>query len=147
MNVWIPPVQFAAWFAVQQTAARWGGRRRPGPAEIATGVALAGAAALGGADALRRFIVRGTTWHPWDVDGATRLVTDGPNAWSRNPMYAGLALGLLGTGLVSGRPWTALAALGFVGTVTPQIRREEAALGRLFGDDWHAYAATVRRWV
>ena len=62
-------------------------------------------------------------------------------------MYAGMALVLVGSGLLSGRPWTALAAGGLAATLTPQIEREEAALAGLFGEEWTAYARRVRRWV
>lgn len=148
MNVLIPPVQAALWLAAQQWAARRCDRTpTASPVTRVAGGLLLAASAAGGVDALRRFLVRGTTWHPWDVDGATHLVTDGPNALSRNPMYAGMALGLVGTGLLTGRPWPALAAAGFVATITPQVRREEAALERIFGDAWRAYARRVRRWV
>lgn len=147
VNVLIPPVQATLWFGVQQWAAhRWG--RTPASRPLrATGAALVTIAATGGVDALRRFITHGTTWHPWDLGSATHLVTDGPNAVSRNPMYAGLALGLVGTGLLTGLLWPALAGVGFAGTVTPQIRREEAALATTFGPAWDAYARRVRRWV
>lgn len=147
MNVLIPPVQTALWLGAQQWAARRWGRAPASPVlRVVGGVLVAGAAA-GGADAVRRFVTRGTTWHPWDLDHSTHLVTDGPNAVSRNPMYAGLALGLVGTGLLTGRPWPALAGAGLMATVTPQIRREEAALERRFGDEYRAYARRVRRWV
>ncbi len=147
VNVLIPPVQATLWFGVQQWAAhRWGRTPASHPLRV-TGAALVTIAAAGGVDALRRFITHGTTWHPWDLDSATHLVTDGPNAVSRNPMYAGLALGLVGTGLLTGRLWPALAGVGFAGTVTPQIRREEAALAATFGPAWDAYARRVRRWV
>ena len=148
MNVLIPPVQTALWLAAQQWAARRGDRTpsAASPALRVAGAALLAVSAAGGADALRRFLARGTTWHPWDLR-STHLVTDGPNAVSRNPMYAGMALGLVGTGFLTGRPWPALAAAGFVATVTPQVRREEAALARLFGAQWDDYARRVRRWV
>lgn len=151
MNLLIPPVQTALWLAGQQAAARWVGGRPGSPAGVpalrAAGGVLLAVAAAGGVDALRRFLVRGTTWHPWDLDSSSHLVTDGPNAVSRNPMYAGMALGLAGTGLLTGRPWPALAAAGFLATVTPQVRREEAALAATFGPAWEVYAQRVRRWV
>lgn len=147
MRVLIPPVQTALWLGAQQWAARRfdTGRRSRG-LQVVGGVLVA-AAAAGGVDALRRFLVKGTNWHPWTLDESTHLVTDGPNALSRNPMYAGMALGLVGTGFLTGRPWPGLAGVGLLATVTPQVRREEAALAETFGDAWHAYAARVRRWV
>lgn len=147
MNLLIPPAQAVLWWGAQQWAARrFASGRRSVALRALGGVAVAGAAA-GGVDALRRFLASGTTWHPWELGTSTHLVTEGPNAFSRNPMYAGLALGLAGTGLLTGRAWPALAALGMVATVTPQILREEASLAATFGEAWDAYAARVPRWV
>jgi len=144
----VPPVQTALWALAQHAVAR--GlleRRRPG--RLAKGLAVAcfaaGAASAGGASS--RFRERGTTWEPWAPETSTALVTDGPNAVTRNPMYVGMALVLVGSGLLSGRPWTALAAGGLVATLTPQVQREEAALAGLFGEEWTAYSRRVRRWV
>lgn len=143
----IPPVHTAAWLGVQQAVASVGGRRRPGPVAATVGVAVIGGAVVFGVDALRRFVQRDTSWHPWDPERATTLVTDGPNSVSRNPMYAAMGLGLVGTGLLSGRPWTAAFALGPPLTLARQIRREEAALAALFGDEWRDYAARTPRWL
>lgn len=114
----IPPLQTAPWLAAQQAAG-----------------------------SLRRFLAVGTTWHPHRPSAATRLVTDGPNAVTRNPMYLAMTLGLAGTGLLSGRSWTAVAAAGLATTLTPQIEREEAALAELFGAQWRAYTTRVPRWL
>lgn len=143
----IPPVQAALWLGVQQAAAGRGGRRRPGPVAATVGVCLIGAAVAFGVDSLRRFVQRDTSWHPWNPEHATTLVTDGPNALSRNPMYAAMALGLVGTGLASGRPWTAVFALGLPASLTCQVRREEGALASVFGQAWHEYAARTPRWL
>ena len=148
MPVLVPPVQTALWALAQHVVAR--GlleRRRPGT--LAKGLAVAcfaaGAASAGGASS--RFRARGTTWEPWAPETSSALVTDGPNAVTRNPMYAGMALVLVGSGLLSGRPWTALAAGGLLATLTPQVEREEAALAGLFGEEWTAYSRRVRRWI
>lgn len=142
-----PPVQTALWLAAQQATAHVLGRRPRGPVATAAGVALLGTAAVGGLDSLRRFVQRDTTWHPWEPEAATLLVTDGPNAVTRNPMYVAMALGLVATGLLSGRPWTSAAAFGLMATLTPQITREEAAMQKLFGAQWNAYTARVPRWL
>lgn len=143
---WYPPVQAILWLAAQQASAGILGRRHPGPVATTVGAALIGTAGIVGLDTLRRFVRRGTTWHPWQPESASHLVTDGPNAYSRNPMYAAMALGLVGAGLLSGRSWTAAAALGLMTTLTPQIEREEQALDTLFGAHWRAYTARVPRW-
>lgn len=146
----IPPVQTALWLAAQQLAARLGpgsDRRRVTAGTAAAGGLLISIAGAAGLDALCRFLTRGTTWHPHRPQAATVLVTDGPNAITRNPMYLAMVLGLVGTGLLSGRPWTAVAAVGLAATLTPQIEREEAALAELFGDEWRTYSARVPRWL
>jgi protein-S-isoprenylcysteine O-methyltransferase Ste14 len=146
--VLVPPVQTALWALTQHVVAR--GllqRRRPGTLEKGFALACfaAGAASAGGASS--RFRERGTTWEPWAPETTSALVTDGPNAITRNPMYVGMALVLVGSGLLSGRPWTALAAGGLLATLTPQVEREEAALAGLFGEEWTAYSRRVRRWI
>jgi len=147
MPLLVPPVQTALWAAAQQVVARSLGDRRRDRLATVAGVACVAAGGATAAGALTRFSERRTTWEPWAPEQSTSLVTDGPNAVSRNPMYLGMALGLVGTGLLSGRPGTSLAAVGLMTTLTPQIRREEAALARLFGDDWTAYTQRVRRWL
>lgn len=148
MPVLVPPVQTALWAVAQQVAARaLGDRRPPGALQKAAGVACLATGAASAAGAVSRFSQRRTTWEPWAPEQTTALVTDGPNAVSRNPMYIGMALGLVGTGLLSGRPVTTLAAAGLMATLTPQVHREEAALAQLFGDEWTAYTRRVRRWL
>ncbi|QZY29979.1 methyltransferase family protein [Nocardioides coralli] len=148
MPVLVPPVQTALWAVGQQVAARaLGGRRRPGRLSAAAAVTCIGVGAATAATAVRRFTGAGTTYEPWEPERASVLVTDGPNAFTRNPMYLGLTLVLVGNGLLTGRPATCLAAAGLVTTLTPQIRREEAALAGIFGPEWTAYSGRVRRWL
>ncbi len=72
-----------------------------------------------------------------------RLVTHGPYAYMRHPMYLGLLLAALG-GLLLYRTWTlvfllsnALAVIAFRG------RREEQALAAEFGEQWQEYCRRV----
>ncbi|MCB1854547.1 MAG: isoprenylcysteine carboxylmethyltransferase family protein [Pseudomonadales bacterium] len=76
------------------------------------------------------------------------LVTGGVYRISRNPMYLGMTLVLLGCGLTVG----ALSALAippvFALIVEARfIRPEEQFLGELFPDEYPAYCARVRRWL
>jgi len=76
-----------------------------------------------------------------------RLVTTGPFAWCRNPMYLGHILFLLGLTLSL---QSALAALITVGTAIwfhLRVRRDEKRLGEHFGQPYLDYRARVRRWV
>ncbi len=79
---------------------------------------------------------------------ASRLVTTGPFAWTRNPIYLGNTLLLAGLGFVTPVRWfipLALAAAFAVDRLA--IRREEAHLRARFGDAWDAYACSVPRWI
>lgn len=75
------------------------------------------------------------------------LVTTGPYAVSRNPMYVGWALIQLGIGLTAGSGWV-LATLPFVGAaVHREVLQEEVRLGERFGDEYRRYCATVGRYL
>jgi protein-S-isoprenylcysteine O-methyltransferase Ste14 len=79
---------------------------------------------------------------------ATALVTHGPFRFSRNPIYLGNTVVLLGLGAASANPWFVPAAIAAaLLTQRLAIVREEAHLAALFGDAWTAYAARVRRWL
>ncbi len=80
--------------------------------------------------------------------GADALITSGPFHWSRNPIYLGNTLVMLGMALFLGAPWFAalgLAAAAFVQHLA--IRREEAHLAQRFGEAWRNYAARTPRWL
>ena len=79
---------------------------------------------------------------------ATALVTTGPFALSRNPIYLANSLLLAGAGLAFTNLWLLLAALAQAWLVSRlAIRREEVHLAIRFGDAWMAYAANVPRWL
>ena len=80
--------------------------------------------------------------------GATRLITDGPFRFSRNPIYVGNTLLVAGAGLAFGVAWLIPAALaGAVATGRLAIAREEQHLALRFGAAWSAYAARTPRWL
>jgi protein-S-isoprenylcysteine O-methyltransferase Ste14 len=88
----------------------------------------------------------GTTVRP--DRGTDHLVTDGPFAFSRNPIYVAGTLLVLGIGLVWGSAWHLL--LAFLAAFTVQklaIEREERHLQARFGATYVAYAGRVRRWL
>lgn len=79
---------------------------------------------------------------------ATNLITTGPFAWSRNPIYVANTVLVMGAGLYFGNVW--LAGLAFVAAFLTQklaIEREEKHLAAKFGDAWQGYAKRVRRWL
>ena len=79
---------------------------------------------------------------------ATALVTHGPFALSRNPIYLGNTLLLFGAGLAFGIAWFIPAAiLAAALTAHFAIAREEAHLNARFGREWREYRLRVNRWV
>ena len=79
---------------------------------------------------------------------ATALLTHGPFRISRNPIYLGNTLFLLGLGFAFDNFWFIPAAIG--GAVAVHflaIAREETHLDAKFGDDWKDYAQKVPRWI
>ena len=79
---------------------------------------------------------------------ATALVTSGPFAWSRNPIYLGNTLAMAGAALAFGNPWFLPAGLVAAVAVTHlAIKREEAHMTASFGAAWAAYAQRTGRWL
>lgn len=119
-------------------AAPW---NRIGALPIATGLLVAAAA-------ITRFRQSGTTLNPMEPGKASHLVTDGIFRVSRNPMYLGLSLLLLGWALWLGSasPWFVLPVFVLL-IYLAQILPEERALQALFGDSYLEYRRTVARWL
>lgn len=103
------------------------------------GLYLAGMAALGPAyDVSSTFGAR--------VHEGQRLITWGPYAIVRHPMYAGLAIATVG-GLVLYRTWTSLVYVVALPVLVIRARREDAALADSFGADSADYRNRVPGWV
>ena len=114
---------------------------------LLAGAVAAGSATLAAAT-VRRFGVAGTTVDPTQPARATVLVTEGPNALTRNPMYVGLAGLLVAHAIARGGLRTWLPVAGFVALVDRlQVRHEEEALRAAFGEAYDDYCAHVRRWL
>lgn len=77
-----------------------------------------------------------------------RLVTGGVFRVSRNPMYLGMLLLLIGAAILLGSLTPFLAALAFAIVADRwYIRYEEAAMAAKFGEDYRAYQRRTRRWL
>jgi protein-S-isoprenylcysteine O-methyltransferase Ste14 len=77
----------------------------------------------------------------------TLMVTDGLFAWSRNPMYLGMAASLVGLGIALETLSPLLVAVAFIVIADRwYIRFEEAAMRRKFGGAYVAYTERTRRW-
>lgn len=97
--------------------------------------------------AVREFARIQTTVNPIHIEKATRLATGGPFSFSRNPMYLGMLLVLLGVCVWFGSVPGLAAPLLFVGYITRfQIIPEEQVMRQKFGDAFADYAARTRRW-
>ncbi len=78
----------------------------------------------------------------------TTLVTDGVYRYSRNPMYLGMALVLLGTAITVGAATALAVPVVFMVIIEFRfIRPEETMLEGLFPDTFPAYCQQVRRWL
>jgi protein-S-isoprenylcysteine O-methyltransferase Ste14 len=75
------------------------------------------------------------------------LVTSGPYAASRNPMYLGWALLQLGAGVVRGSCWMIAAVPAAAALMHRQVRSEERRLDNAFEDEFRRYQATVPRYL
>jgi protein-S-isoprenylcysteine O-methyltransferase Ste14 len=89
-----------------------------------------------------------TTVNPLKPANTSALVTSGIYRLTRNPMYLGMATLLAGWAAWLGTPWALAGVIAFVAWITRfQIVPEERALSHLFGGDFDAYRARVRRWI
>jgi protein-S-isoprenylcysteine O-methyltransferase Ste14 len=76
----------------------------------------------------------------------TVLITDGLFRYTRNPMYLGLVLLLLGIAIAMGTLGAFLPIPVFVWIIQKWfIEGEERFLAEIFGDDYRAYERRVRR--
>ena len=89
-----------------------------------------------------------TTINPIKPSAASSLVTSGVYRYTRNPMYLGLLVTLIGWAMFLSNPLALLAAPLFVLYINRfQINPEERVLSSLFGAEYAAYKEKVRRWL
>jgi protein-S-isoprenylcysteine O-methyltransferase Ste14 len=79
---------------------------------------------------------------------STQLVCDGPFRWSRNPMYVGVLVSLVGLALWGGT-WPLYLAVPVTVLIlnSVHIPREERLLREVFGEQYLTYRKEVRRWL
>ena len=98
--------------------------------------------------ALSQFLRIRTSFDPTRPHKASTMVTSGLYRHSRNPMYLGLLIALLGWGLFLGNLASLACLFVFVPVITHfQVLPEERILREKFGKEYEEYAANVRRWV
>ena len=82
-----------------------------------------------------------------DHDAKTELVTNGIFRLSRNPIYVGVVVMMLGLFLTIPNA-ISLLVLGMCSVLVPiQVRLEEAYLTNIHGQDFADYCKRVRRWL
>lgn len=128
LHVWLPAANF-----VQPPLSYIG------IAFIVAGLSIAGAAAAS-------FAKAGTPVVPFET--STTIVTTGLYRFTRNPMYLGMILVLLGVALLFGTVTPLLPIPLFVWVIRSRfVLPEEAFLEELFGAEYLAYKSRVRRWL
>ena len=76
------------------------------------------------------------------------MVTEGPFRFSRNPMYLGMLLIILGAAVKAGfAEGFAFAFVFFLVANFWYIPFEEKNMEDMFGDTFEDYKKTVRRWI
>ena len=89
-----------------------------------------------------------TTPNPHTPEKSTSLVRSGPYRFTRNPMYLGLGVALLGFCIYLSNPLTVVALVAFITYLTRfQIMPEERVLLQTFGETYVAYTRSVGRWL
>jgi protein-S-isoprenylcysteine O-methyltransferase Ste14 len=146
----IPPVALGLCLG----AAMWGSARLspaldfalPGGRILAAGLAVVGlVAGLLGVFSFRR---AKTTVNPLQPETASHLVVSGIYRWTRNPMYLGMLLVLLGWALFLANALALVFPAAFVLLMNRlQIRPEERVLASMFGAGFADYQSRVRRWL
>lgn len=146
----IPPVAVALVAGACMWLVAWAvpGFAFPFPGHVVVSgmvAVLGGFIALSGVVAFSR---AGTTVNPMKPGSSSALVEAGIYSVTRNPMYLGLLLLLLAWSIYLANVLTVLFLPGFVWYMNRyQIEPEERALTSLFGPEFTAYAARVRRWI
>jgi protein-S-isoprenylcysteine O-methyltransferase Ste14 len=78
----------------------------------------------------------------------TTIVDTGPYRFTRNPIYLGMFLGLVGLAIAFDSLWLLVALVPFALVIRYcVVAREEAHLERKFGPAYLRYRSRVRRWL
>ncbi len=120
------------------------GRRRPRVRSEWLLLCAAGYALYRGAGAYRRAQGAGPPGFERPPD---RLVTTGPYALSRNPMYLGHLLFLSGLALATGSPVAVGGLLWQWRRLAARVAVDEDRLERIFSDEYRDYVRRVPRWA
>lgn len=108
-------------------------------------IGISGVVGISGIWAFRR---AKTTVNPLQPETASSVVDSGIYQYTRNPMYLGLLVLLIGMGLYFQNLVSISLVIIFVAYMNQfQIKPEERALERRFGEEYLDYLQSVRRWL
>ena len=97
---------------------------------------------------LKHFWSHRTTVNPLKPEATSSLVKSGPYRFSRNPMYLGLLMILIGAVIWFGNPIGVVVTPLFVALINRlQIIPEEVVMQSKFGEEFERYQAEVGRWL
>jgi protein-S-isoprenylcysteine O-methyltransferase Ste14 len=82
-----------------------------------------------------------------DLERPSALISSGPYAISRNPMYVGWTLLYVGGALITRNAWMIASLPVIAGLIHRDVLREEHALERAFGQEYVRYRKQVRRYL
>ena len=118
------------------------------PARILISASVAALGAITCALGVVRFRRTKTTVNPMKPESASSLVVSGIYRCTRNPMYLGMLLLLLGWATFLSNALSFIMPPVYVLYMNRfQIRPEERALESKFGQDYADYRSQVRRWL
>ncbi|MCK0069035.1 methyltransferase family protein [Kordiimonas laminariae] len=111
------------------------------------GVALM---ALGIGIAILSQIDMGKSWRigiPENKEDSQNLITGGLYSYSRNPIYVGIMIFVIGATLAVSGPITIFSMLATAILIGKIIEDEEAFMRQSFGEEYDCYCKRVRRWL
>jgi protein-S-isoprenylcysteine O-methyltransferase Ste14 len=149
MNTKIPPPIVAITFAILMwqldSLLPMGHLSLPGFAIFSSLLGVLGIVVMG--LAISRFRKVSTTVDPRDPSLASSLVSGGIFGRSRNPMYVGMLFLLTAWAIWLGNGANVVLIYLFFSFMTRfQIKPEEQALTKLFGQEYEDYCKKVNRW-
>ena len=110
-----------------------GARMALGGPMLATGIGLVAWAVASAGDA--------------EVEGESALVTSGAYAVTRNPMYVGWSVGILGMALATGSVWLLAGLYAAVNALDREVHVEEERLLQRFSASFASYRDRVPRYL
>lgn len=89
-----------------------------------------------------------TAFEDMDTEKPGRVITSGPYAFSRNPMYVAWTLMYIAIAILVNTWWLiVLIPIPLLATHFYDVRREERQLEEKFGESYRQYRSQVRRYL